>query len=156
MISHASLLKLLVALIAVESGGNPRAYNPQEKAVGLLQIRPCVIDDVNRITGSRWRIEDAYDPAISQKIAIDYLTYWTAKSEQSSLKSAARIWNGGPDGWWELSTLKYWVKVRAKLQDIETQERYEAHLRQLFQIPSSTPVYTIRFQKNPASRFVIP
>ena len=40
---------LLSALIMVESSNNDSAYNASEDAVGCLQIRKCMVDDVNRI-----------------------------------------------------------------------------------------------------------
>ena len=40
---------LLSALIMVESSNNDSAYNANEDAVGCLQIRKCMVDDVNRI-----------------------------------------------------------------------------------------------------------
>ena len=40
---------ILSAIIYVESKGNPQAYAPGEDAVGILQIRKCMVDDVNRI-----------------------------------------------------------------------------------------------------------
>jgi hypothetical protein len=42
---------LLAAIIQVESSGNPRAYNQREDAVGILQIRRILVDDLNRIYG---------------------------------------------------------------------------------------------------------
>ena len=40
---------LLSAIIHVESSNNDSAYNAYEDAVGCLQIRKCMVDDVNRI-----------------------------------------------------------------------------------------------------------
>ena len=40
---------LLSAIIQVESSNNDSAYHIGEDAVGCLQIRQCMVDDVNRI-----------------------------------------------------------------------------------------------------------
>ena len=40
---------ILEALIYVESCNNDSAYRASEDAVGCLQIRKCMVDDVNRI-----------------------------------------------------------------------------------------------------------
>ena len=40
---------LLSAIIHVESSGRDSAYHKGEDAVGCLQIRRCMVDDVNRI-----------------------------------------------------------------------------------------------------------
>mgnify|MGYP000630768213 FL=1 len=40
---------LISAMMFVESSYNDSAYNSYEDAVGCLQIRKCMVDDVNRI-----------------------------------------------------------------------------------------------------------
>ena len=40
---------LLNAIITIESSNNDSAYHAGEDAVGCLQIRPCMVFDVNRI-----------------------------------------------------------------------------------------------------------
>ena len=37
------------AVIMVESTNNPKAYNKRENAVGILQIRPIMVREVNRV-----------------------------------------------------------------------------------------------------------
>jgi hypothetical protein len=44
-----TIMKLIAILIAIESGGNQNAINMKENACGVLQIRPVMIDEVNRI-----------------------------------------------------------------------------------------------------------
>ena len=41
--------KIISAIMFVESSYNNLAYNPNEDAVGCLQIRKCMVDDINRI-----------------------------------------------------------------------------------------------------------
>ena len=41
--------KILSAIMFVESSYDNFAYNPNEDAVGCLQIRRCMVDDINRI-----------------------------------------------------------------------------------------------------------
>jgi hypothetical protein len=124
MISYPSLLKLMSAISMVESGGNTRAYNPEEHAVGHLQIRQCVIDDVNRIYGTHYVLIDAYKSTKANNIFQQYLNHWTRIADQDSMESAARTWVGGPEGWWELSTLPYWHKVEKELYK---QGRLDSH-----------------------------
>ena len=42
-------LELINAIISIESSGIDSAYNESEGAVGCLQIRHCMVDDINRI-----------------------------------------------------------------------------------------------------------
>lgn len=44
-----NLTNLILALIAIESGGAPDAV--RDDCVGVLQLRPCYVHDVNRIIG---------------------------------------------------------------------------------------------------------
>ena len=43
------MINLMDAIMEVESSNNDSAYNASEDAVGCLQIRKCMVDDVNRI-----------------------------------------------------------------------------------------------------------
>ncbi len=115
MIVEAKLALLLSVLATVESGNNTHAWNQAEDAVGILQIRQPVIDDVNKYCLQDYQLGDAYYRNYSKAIASHYLRLWCAAANQYSFEDAARIWNGGPDGWWELSTLPYWEKVKREM-----------------------------------------
>lgn len=111
--------RLIDALVRVESNGNPSAVGDNGKALGVLQIWDVVIQDVNRVTGSRYVHADAFDPAKARAICRAYLAhYGTAKrlGRQPTDEDLARIWNGGPNGWRNTSTLKYWHKVAKVLK----------------------------------------
>ena len=43
------MIDVIDAIMEVESSYNDSAYNAYEDAVGCLQIRKCMVDDVNRI-----------------------------------------------------------------------------------------------------------
>ncbi len=116
--------QLLAALILVESSGNPDAIGDNGKAVGVLQIHPIVIEDVNRIYGTDFTLEDRYEIQHSRNVANLYLAYWGYKYEentgfQANTEVYARIWNGGPNGWNKKSTNKYWIKVKEVLDKWE-------------------------------------
>lgn len=105
---------LLCAIMQVESGGNPLAKNYREDAVGVLQIRPILVQDVNRILqqhnrAKRFTLEDRYIVESSFQMARIYLSYYC---EGMSPESKARCWNGGPTGYKKKATLSYWVKVQ--------------------------------------------
>jgi soluble lytic murein transglycosylase-like protein len=110
---------LILALISVESGGNVNAVGDNGKAIGILQIHACVIADVNRVfkTDYRWP-EDARDPAKSRTICELYIAHWGEVrfgAGGPTYEQAARIWNGGPNGYRRNATLSYWMKVRKHL-----------------------------------------
>ena len=96
----------------VESSGDSNAYNPKEDAVGILQIRRCMVDDVNRILkrkqsdvrysySDRWNIQKSHEMF---RIFCDYYGLTTAEE-------MARCWNGGPRGINNPYTMGYWNKV---------------------------------------------
>jgi len=103
---------LFEALAYVESRGYAGAFNSKENAAGLLQIRPIMVRDVNRIVGyERWSLDDRWSGASSREMLATYLGHYGA----DSYEQAARRWNGGPDGDREPTTERYWHRVRQHL-----------------------------------------
>lgn len=87
-------------------------------AFGCLQISQKVIDDVNRITGRRLTVTDAFHRPTAIWICQTYLNYWATKERlgrEPTDQDRARIWNGGPDGWHEWATMRYWGKVHQRM-----------------------------------------
>jgi hypothetical protein len=98
--------EIINALIEVESGGNPKAVGDNGKAIGILQIHPVVIEDVNNILcQKKYKLEDRWCPVKSREIAKIYLQHYT--NENWSADKIAQIWNGGPNGWKKESTKPY-------------------------------------------------
>jgi hypothetical protein len=105
--------EILSAIIAVESSNNDSAYNSYEDAVGCLQIRQTMVDDVNRIlrrkkSPVRFTYQDRWDRHKSVKMFEIYCKHY----DLSSYEEIARCWNGGPRGIDNPSTVGYWVKVQ--------------------------------------------
>lgn len=108
---------LMFAMGDVESNNNPDAVGDNGQAVGVLQIHPQVIKDVNTITGAGYTLQDRYDPDKSREICAAYLGYHGMQyqmktGKEPTLEVYARIWNGGPRGYEKPQTLKYWRKVQ--------------------------------------------
>jgi len=107
---------LLSALIMVESSNNDSAYNANEDAVGCLQIRKCMVDDVNRILrrqGKDYRFE-YHDRWIRNK-SIKMFDIYCKHYGLTSAEEIARCWNGGPRGMQNDITSGYWKKVKKNL-----------------------------------------
>ncbi len=107
-----NMIDIINAIMEVESSGDSNAYNPKEDAVGILQIRRCMVDDVNRILkrkqsdvrysySDRWNIQKSHEMF---RIFCDYYGLTTAEE-------MARCWNGGPRGINNPYTMGYWNKV---------------------------------------------
>ena len=120
------------ALIQVESGGNLDAIGDGGKAQGCLQIRQCVIDDVNKFYPKYYReqlyvLDDAFAKDKAIEICWLYLKHWgevyqKKTGKKPTIEVYARIWNGGPNGWKKKSTLKYWEKVKKVMEKINEQK----------------------------------
>ena len=57
-----NLAPLIVALIVVESGGDPNAVGDHGKARGILQIHKACWQDGTQELGVDWPYEDVWDP----------------------------------------------------------------------------------------------
>ena len=105
-------------MIAVESGGNDAAIGDHGRARGALQIHRSVVADVNRIAGTHYRWEDMHRRDVAVYVAGVYLAHYVTEERlghKPTAADAARIWTGGPDGWKEPATKRYWRRVQQKL-----------------------------------------
>lgn len=109
--------RLLSAIEFVESRGRADAVGDGGRAVGILQIHACVIDDVNSLVLRRkaYTLADRTDPVKSREIFRLYLGYWCPNGTD---EDKARSWNGGgPRGRFKESTKAYWCKVRKAMEE---------------------------------------
>jgi len=107
---------LLSAIIHVESSNNDSAYHKGEDAVGCLQIRQCMVDDVNRIL--RRQKSDkryAYDDRWLRYKSIEMFDVYCKHYGLTTAEEIARCWNGGPRGMNNEMTASYWKKVKKNL-----------------------------------------
>jgi hypothetical protein len=116
---------LLEALIQVESRGNQNAVGDRHlsrPSVGVLQIRPIMVKEVNRIlkklkAKKKYTLEDRY----SREKSVEMFYIWQSYHlPDSSDEVIARCWNGGPKGWKRNSTLHYWNKVKNEINNLKS------------------------------------
>jgi hypothetical protein len=111
-----SLKMLIDAMIYVESRGNDSIVN-SINAAGCLQIRPIMVEDVNRILSKKksptiFTLQDRF----SRKKSIEMFNVWrNYYHPNSSLEKIARCWNGGGKGHKIKATKIYWKLVKEKL-----------------------------------------
>ena len=113
---NVSEKEIISALMYVESNNNDSAYNASEDAVGILQIRQCMVDDVNRILRKqkspvRFTYEDRWCRYKSINMFKVYCRYYNL----TTAEEIARCWNGGPRGINNPATVIYWEKVKNKI-----------------------------------------
>ena len=112
---------LVTALIHVESRGNDSAIGDRHlvgnEAIGVLQIRPIMVREVNRIlkiqkNDKRFTLKDRFEREKSIEMFYIWKNYHHKDSEPEII---ARNWNGGPKGYKNNRTVKYWNKVEQQL-----------------------------------------
>ena len=107
---------LISALIMVESSNNDSAYNAGEDAVGCLQIRKCMVDDVNRILRrQKSDIRFTYGDRWLRNKSIKMFDIYCKHYGLTTAEEIARCWNGGPRGMQNEMTANYWRKVQENL-----------------------------------------
>ena len=104
---------LLSALIMVESMGNDSAHAKGEDAVGCLQIRKTMVDDVNRILKRKGKLgRFTYNDRWMRYKSIQMFEIYCDHYNLTSAEEIARCWNGGPRGMYKNATTFYWNKVQ--------------------------------------------
>lgn len=95
--------RLFKAICRVESSGNILAYNSEENACGVAQIRSVRILHYNRLTGKDYSLEDCYSPEVSKEVFLFF-------AQGKTFEKAAKDWNGHG-----VKTIAYWNKVKKYL-----------------------------------------
>lgn len=89
----------------IESSGNPMAYNPKEKATGIVQVTPVRLLDYNLRTGKSLSLKDCFNPEISKAI----WTFYAKDFYPLDYEGISKAWNCNSE--------KYWQKVQAQLKN---------------------------------------
>ena len=111
-------IELINAIISIESSGRDSAYNVSEDAVGCLQIRQCMVDDINRILKRQnSSLSYTYEDRWNRNKSIEMFNIFVDYYNLTSPEEIARCWNGGPRGIDNPYTLGYWNKVELKIEE---------------------------------------
>lgn len=107
--------RVLKAIAYVESNGNSKAVSGDQ--VGLLQIRPIMVKDCNRIlkkrgSNKRYTLRDRYSASKSREMFVIYQSHYNPKG---NVERAIRLWNGG-SGYSVRGTQGYYNKVRRAMK----------------------------------------
>ena len=92
---------------------NSTIDNVSENAIGVYQIRPIFVEDVNRILGfESYTHEEARNERLAQQMIFVYLNhygrmYTDLTGKQPDARVLARIFNGGPKGYLKRATINY-------------------------------------------------
>ena len=117
-------LDILRSIISVEKPHTieqAKAAKIREDAVGIIQIRPIMVQTVNQILGyNKYWLSDRTDSIKSVEMFMIYQEYYNPNWDQ---QKAALLWNMGSN--YKNATaeqmkrgLKYWEKVRKNLNKV--------------------------------------
>ena len=112
---------LVNALIQVESRGNSQAVGDthlDSPSIGLLQIRPIMVREVNRILklkgiDYKYKLSDRKDSTKSVEM---FYIWYEFHHKDDDFETIARSWNGGSNGPKLKATEHYWNKVKVELE----------------------------------------
>ena len=108
--------KVLFSIMEEESQYKIDAINHKENAVGVLQIRPIMVREVNEIIGeNRYSNEDRFDLNKSVEMFVIYQNHFNPEWD---LVRAARLWNGGCNGMKKNSTIAYSKRIEKRYEAI--------------------------------------
>lgn len=117
LIQPGDFEKVRTAIEIYESNRNEAAFKEDENAAGCLQIRPIMVDEVNRICGltgdkRRFTLKDRFFRTKSYEMFEIFTLYWCDRRDDYSVQGIARRWNGGDRGHKKKSTERYWREVK--------------------------------------------
>lgn len=107
--------KFIDAICKVESNNGMYVVGDNGKAIGCLQIWKSVVDDVNKYSKVKYTYDDRYDKEKSYQMFRLYVGHYATQKRlgrKPTNEDMARIWNGGPNGYKKIATVKYWNKVK--------------------------------------------
>jgi len=111
-----NMMDIINAIMEVESSNNDSAYNAYEDAVGCLQIRKTMVNDVNRILKrQKSDLRFTYNSRWSRDSSIQMFEIYCKHYNLTTYEQIARCWNGGPRGINNIATVGYWEKVKGKI-----------------------------------------
>lgn len=102
--------KVINAIAMVESKGNASAKS--KDCVGLLQIRPVLVNDCNEYlklkkSNKRYTLKDRLNPNKSKEM---FILYQKRYNPTNNIEKAIRLWNGGCE-YSKAKTENYYRKV---------------------------------------------
>lgn len=127
-VKESELPKLVRAIILVESAnkdypnGNDYARGDGGRAYGCMQIHQGTLLDVNAFSNTNYKLQDLLgNRKLSAWVFEQYMKLYAREKRIGRLvtdEDRARIWNGGPNGYKKLSTVKYWNAVKVALSQL--------------------------------------
>ena len=91
------------------------------------QISAAYLQDANEHLGTNYTLRQVIDDdAVAVAVMCGYWNRYLPKDREVTYEILARIHNGGPKGYEKDSTLPYWEKVKAKMEELESANEDQA------------------------------
>jgi soluble lytic murein transglycosylase-like protein len=87
-------VNLVLGFIAVETGGNPSLVS-SAGAIGLTQVLPTTLPDINQMLGTSYGANDLFTPEISIQCGVAYMQ-WLFSIFNGDTSLMIRAYNQGP------------------------------------------------------------
>ena len=121
---------IMLILMLVEGRGHIRqfAVNEEEQAYGALQVRQCVLDDIERVYGRKIALKSCFSMAVAQQVCRMYLQLWGHPDKlgcNTRVIDVVRIWCAGADGPTEVQETAEYVELFRKYKKFYYREMYE-------------------------------
>lgn len=97
-----------------------RYYGDQDggRSHGPYQISMAYLQDANEYLGTDYTLRQVIDDeSVAREVMVGYWNRYLPKDREVTYELLARIHNGGPKGYEKESTLPYWEKVKAKMEE---------------------------------------
>ena len=111
----------LQAIKAIESSGNPFAFNARTKCYGLFQISEVCLQEFNQLEKKQYQPRDLFDPAINEEIADWYfqrlqymLSYYDVKVTVATLIASYN---------WGIGNVVRWYRSGARPEALPAETR---------------------------------
>lgn len=104
--------RLFHAIAKVESNNNRFAWNKEEDARGIVQIRLIAVKEVERLYKIKLNHNDAFEVKWSYDV---FILTMKAYNKNGDYEIGSRNWNGGKYGYLIPQTEVYWNKVKKEL-----------------------------------------
>jgi hypothetical protein len=110
------------SMIDYESQFIADTTNKNSDAVGLVQTRCIMVDEINRkFKFKKYTYEDRLNPVKSYQMLLDFQLFY---NKERNLEKTAKTWHGGPNGMYKTSTIGYWNQIKLRLKNRLTPLEY--------------------------------
>ena len=94
---------------------------------GPYQISEAYLQDANEYLGTDYTIPQVIgDDAVAVAVMCGYWNRYLPRDREVTYEILARIHNGGPRWHEKESTIRYWEKVKAKMEELENANQDQA------------------------------